>query len=122
MTLKYKNYTIVEKRDFGSGPGYWITGFHVKHGYVVTDGGIINVMPGATWFLTVEDAKAAIDILLVSGESQKFWDLWELRKRHIQQFNPVMFVDNIPCMHRTRTTDSSGTRCNDCKASIEGAL
>ena len=77
-------YQIKPKRDFGKGPGHWLpnagphgTGRYgfVKHGYVVTDGSC-NVMPGATWFRTVEDANRAIFILEASnGNSDKFWEL-----------------------------------------------
>ena len=39
------------------------------------DGGV-NIMPGATWFRTREDAMQAIDIYrVVDGDSQKFWHL-----------------------------------------------
>ena len=51
--MKYK---IVIKRDFGP-YGYWNhkNRRNEKTGFVVTDG-VCNIMPGATWFRTVEDA------------------------------------------------------------------
>lgn len=75
-------YRIVPKRDFGSGPGFWMAnagtsgtgnyGF-VKHGFVVTDG-LCNVMPGATWFRNVEDAMRALFIYCgCHGNAQEFW-------------------------------------------------
>lgn len=77
-------YRIVPKRDFGSGPGFWLPGAgdhgtakygFVKRGFVVTDG-IRNVMPGATWFRTVADAFAAIaDLEAAKGDADTFWRL-----------------------------------------------
>jgi hypothetical protein len=44
-------YHIKPKRDFGLYGWYDSeTRTNIRHGYVVTDGGIINVMPGACWF------------------------------------------------------------------------
>lgn len=83
--VNYRGFTIKEKGDFGS-HGHFIRGHHVKHGYVVTDGGIINVMPAATWFLTVDDAMKAIDDLITAhnirreGRSEHpFWALHRFR-------------------------------------------
>lgn len=82
--VTYRGYAIVEKRDFGH--GFLISAFRVKHGYVVTDGGMINVMPGATWFLTVAAAMRAIDDLIVAdslGErdgEHPFWALSRFRQ------------------------------------------
>lgn len=81
----YRGYAIEPKRDFGQ-HGHMIYAHEVKHGYVVTDGGIVNVMPGATWFLSVEDAMRAIDDLITSeslgagptGE-HPFWALHRFR-------------------------------------------
>jgi hypothetical protein len=61
-------YRIKIKRDFGSGPGYWLpnagdvgTGNYgfVRNGFVVVKGGA-NCIPGAMWFRTIEDAMRAI--------------------------------------------------------------
>ena len=71
MATKYK---IVIKRDFGP-YGYWNskTRRNERKGFVVTDG-ICNVMPGATWFRTVEEAMRAIQILVeVDGDADAFW-------------------------------------------------
>ena len=82
---KMSKYHIKPKRDFGNGPGFWCVnagdtgtgkyGF-VKSGFVVTDGGIINVMPGATWFRTIREALEAISCLEASnGNSATFWNM-----------------------------------------------
>ena len=74
VELRKRKYRIVPKRDFGSGPGYFIKGKFVKSGFVVTDGGICNVMPGATWFLTVADAMRALRIWIEVGfNADLFW-------------------------------------------------
>lgn len=73
--LKYNAYIIEPKRDFGNMP-YWIDGFPVTQGYVVVKDGC-NVMPGATWFQTVRDAKRACDILDRVGDTPRFWDEWK---------------------------------------------
>ena len=49
-----------------------------KDAFVVGDRreGGVNIMPGATWFHTREEALQAIDIYrVVDGDSQKFWHL-----------------------------------------------
>lgn len=99
--MKFKGYTITEKKDFGAGGGHYIDGFFVKHGYVVTDGGIVNVMPGATWFLTVRDAKEAIKDLIAAGDSaEQFWKLQGMRKMHRENFDrlaePFECTDDNP--------------------------
>lgn len=39
--------------------------------------GGVNIMPGATWFRTREEALQAIDVYkTVDGDAQKFWHLW----------------------------------------------
>lgn len=66
-------YRIVPKRDFGSGPGFWIKGKFVKSGFVVTDG-ICNIMPGATWFQTVEEAMQGLKHLIEADfKAERFW-------------------------------------------------
>lgn len=81
--VTYRGYTIVEKRDFGA-HGHLIHGFSVKHGYIVTDGGITNMMPGATWFQTVDDCMEAVDDLIACVRLERngehpFWTLNRLR-------------------------------------------
>ena len=73
-----KPYRIVAKRDFGSGPGFWIKGRFVKRGFVVTDG-FCNVMPGATWFQEIADAMDALEVWLTYGDSG-FWEKWRERR------------------------------------------
>lgn len=85
--VTYRGFTIVEKHDFGD-HGFHIQGFEVKHGYVVTDGGLCNVMPGCAWFLTVRDALPAIDDLINCqdlprgpGNIHPFWALHRFRQK-----------------------------------------
>lgn len=77
-------YRIVPKRDFGSGKGFWLPGVpggvgslsygFVKSGFVVTDG-FCNIMPGATWFRTVEEAMEGLATLIeVNFDAKAFWD------------------------------------------------
>lgn len=94
--IEYRGYHIVEKRDFGS-TGYFTNGVHVRHGYVVTDGSIINEMPGAAWFLTVEAAMRAIDDFIVSQDMRlkrgehPFWRLARFR-RETEEHAPELAV------------------------------
>lgn len=69
----YGGFLIKSKRDLPR-EGYLIKGKMVKVGYVVVDfkNPIINVMPGATWFVSVDQAKTAIDVLLEYGPD-RFW-------------------------------------------------
>jgi hypothetical protein len=73
----YRGYFIKPKQDFGARP-HVLSAFPVEHGYIVTDGGIINVMPGATWFQSVGEAMRAIDDLIRSEGDERisehpFW-------------------------------------------------
>jgi len=74
----YKNYIIKPKRDFGQN-GYLIDGKMVKKGWIVTNHRNINVMPGATWFQTIEQSELAIDVLIEYGEDN-FWTGWNKEK------------------------------------------
>jgi len=68
-----KKYRIVPKRDFGLGKGFLINGQWIKHGFIVTDG-VCNIMPGATWFRTIEDAMEALFIYCgCHGDTKQFW-------------------------------------------------
>jgi hypothetical protein len=70
--LNYRGFAVEPKRDFGS-VGFYIGGRFIKEGFVVVKGGS-NVMPGATWFRTIESAKHAIDVFIdVDGDAHKFW-------------------------------------------------
>ncbi len=70
----HKGYNIKPKLDFGFQP-HLIDGKLAMTGFVVTDAkDLCNVMPGATWFQTVERAKEAIDILLECGGNPNIWD------------------------------------------------
>lgn len=75
--MSYAGFEIWPKRDFGPS-GYWIDGKTVTSGFVVCPEGqrIVNAMPGATWFQTVEDAEQGIDVFLAAGQdAQRFWHL-----------------------------------------------
>ncbi len=63
-TVDYRGCTIRVKGDFGDNP-FLIDGMPCAWGYVVTRGHC-NVMPGATWFQTVKDAKRGIDALVMA--------------------------------------------------------
>ena len=72
MSEKYRGHEIKPKLDFGE-YGYWIDGKYVKKGWVVVKD-YCNIMPGATWFQTVPEAKEAIDLLIaVKGNAKEFW-------------------------------------------------
>ncbi|QIG70736.1 hypothetical protein EVB91_185 [Rhizobium phage RHph_I1_18] len=76
----YERYRIKPKRDF-SGKGYLLNGQWIRRGFVVTNGGMINVMPGATWFLTIADAMDALRILIeVNHNPELFWQRIRERK------------------------------------------
>ena len=73
ITIDYKGYKIVPKRDFGNNDP------DNAKGYVITDGRC-NIMPGATWSSDVLGAKTMIDIFIeAKNDSDKFWEL--LRER-----------------------------------------
>jgi hypothetical protein len=76
ITVEYRGYKIVPKRDFGNQP-YLVNGCVYKKGYVITDL-VCNIMPGATWSHSVIEAKAMIDTLHESIETGK--DFWELHR------------------------------------------
>ena len=70
--FSHRGFTVEPKRDFGPS-GFYLGGKFVKNGFVVTKDGC-NAMPGATWFLSIEDAKHAIDTFIdVDGNVGKFW-------------------------------------------------
>lgn len=74
-------YHIKPKRDFGRYGFHLINGEKVSKGFVVTDGGIVNVMPGATWFRSIPDALRAIQVLEdVKGDGKLFWEVLAARK------------------------------------------
>lgn len=74
--IRYRTLFICPKLDFGGQP-HLIKGRSVMSGYVVTDG-VCNVMPGACWFETIEQAKHGIDVLIaVRGDSDMFWEIMQ---------------------------------------------
>lgn len=76
-------YKIKVKRDFPCSygkKGFLINGKWVDTGFVVTDG-ICNIMPGATWFLSIKEAMSALHIYCgVQGNSQEFWKEYTIKK------------------------------------------
>lgn len=80
--ISYKDYIIKPKRDFGQ-YGFLINGKRVRKGFVVTDKHNINVMPGATWFQTIREAKKGIDVLIKYGE-KNFWKGLRVEKKKIE--------------------------------------
>ena len=76
----YKGFQIVPKRDFG-GRGFWSPEHRcsVNAGWVITDG-FCNVMPGAVWAYTIQQAKKmADDLLLANHDASEFWALRRAR-------------------------------------------
>lgn len=64
--LPYKGFEIVAKRDFGASM-YYDQGFYRRDGFIVSKG-ILNMIPGAGWFDSLEGAKEAADVLSIVGE------------------------------------------------------
>lgn len=79
ISIDYRGYTIVPKRDFGN-IAYQSNGCVYRKGYVVIGGEyrICNVMPGGIWFNSIVEAKDGIDTLIESKESGK--DFWAIQK------------------------------------------
>jgi hypothetical protein len=72
----YRGHAIVPKRDFGT-YGFFIKGRYVKKGFVVVKDGC-NVMPGACWFRTIEEAQHAIRVLIkTKGNAEHFWEIMQ---------------------------------------------
>ncbi len=64
----------IDRESFLIYSGYTIKA-HPDGRVLVTKGGV-NVMPGATWFRSMVDARAGVDILeAVEGDGQRFWHL-----------------------------------------------
>lgn len=73
-------YKVEVKRDFG-GQVWLVNGKYVNTGFVVTDG-ICNIMPGAAWFSTIEQALFALKILVeVNFDAPKFWEVYRARRK-----------------------------------------
>ena len=62
-------YKIKIKRDFGR-YGYYDskTRKNIRTGFVVTDG-ICNIIPGACWFKTVEEAMLGVEVHMKTGDT-----------------------------------------------------
>ncbi len=69
----YRGYTIQPKLDFDTS-AHLINGRYIGLGFVVTNGGIVNVMPGGAWFESEREAQIAIDVLIETrGDAGAFW-------------------------------------------------
>lgn len=79
--LLYRDFEIERTEDFVSGPGFYIDSSYVKSAYQVFNN-CDEVFYGL-YFLTVEEAKEAIDIHIDSaeGNSYLFWSEYYKRKR-----------------------------------------
>lgn len=79
---KYRGFTIQPKRDFGDN-GFWSSEHRCKvnAGWVITDGGIVNVVPGAMWAWTIEQTKEIIDDLIAVGGEGNATEFWNRRRR-----------------------------------------
>ena len=77
--VPYFGYTIQPKRDFGKLP-FLINGRMVSSGWVVTDG-ICNVLPGATWAETIDQAKQLVRMYIQADyNADLFWQLVKAKK------------------------------------------
>ena len=76
ICINYKGYEIRPKLDMGRTP-WLVNGRKVDSGFVVVRN-LIQVMPGAIWFETVESAHKAIDALIaVNGNVDAFWKAYK---------------------------------------------
>jgi len=87
---RYRGYEIRAKRDYTDFLQY-DRGFYLRDGFVVTKG-IVNVMPGAVWFQTVDAARNAIDILEAVGP-ERFWDTHERIKQATEQTRMAVLTE-----------------------------
>ena len=75
ISIEYKGFTILPKLDMGSSP-WLVNSNEYRRGYIVTRNKV-QVMPGAAWFTSIIEARAAIDILIEAREDgPTFWRLW----------------------------------------------
>lgn len=75
-----RKYQIKVKRDFG--PRGWYdskTRSNRRDGFVVTDG-ICNIIPGACWFSTIEDAMIGIKAHMAVGDTMAWHDEYKRLK------------------------------------------
>lgn len=79
VRVEYKGFIIQPKLDMGATP--WRIGPNdIRKGYVITKDGA-NVMPGATWALSVSKGKDMIDAFLSSGgDAQNFYQILQERE------------------------------------------
>lgn len=77
-------YHIKVKRDFGR-YGYYDskTRRNIRTGYVVTDGHC-NIIPGACWFKTIEDAFIGIEAHRITGDAVAFYEVYRRLKAKVE--------------------------------------
>lgn len=95
--LSYKGFEIVAKRDFGASM-YYDQGFYQRDGFIVSKG-MTNMIPGAGWFSSLEQAKEAADILAVVGEAgfnEAFAKLRAAKKELHASFLAELQLENDP--------------------------
>lgn len=77
VILRYRGYDIVPKMDMGRLP--WRVGPNtIRAGYLVCKNGR-NSIQGEYWFLSVVEARAAINLLIYlrgRGRAEEFLDAW----------------------------------------------
>jgi hypothetical protein len=91
--VRYSQYIIKPKLDFPP-HGFLVNGEKITSGWLVTDNlGHTNVMPGATWFSSIEEARIGCDALDLAKDICRhseqdvpatFWRLIALSGRPIQ--------------------------------------
>ena len=65
VVTRYRDFTVASVEFHQP---YFIDGLFIRSGYnVCSSDGMINVMPGACWFMTIADATRGIDCLLEAG-------------------------------------------------------
>ena len=83
-SYSYKGHTVQPKLDF-TRDGYWVHGKIITHGWVVCKDGY-NVMPGATWFESIREAKEALNVLLrVECDAKRFWEAMQPKRYKLGQ-------------------------------------
>lgn len=83
-------YQIVPKQDFGH-YGYYDAKRRclIREGFIVTDG-FCNVMPGATWFRTKEEAEIGIEALRLAGDNADFYAVYKALKKQRDEIQNMM--------------------------------
>lgn len=82
-SVGYSGLTIKPKRDFGNS---------LEHGWVVVRGGC-NVLPGATWGRSMDEALMLANVFLavegLPNEADRFWNLLRAFQYHAKKKGTV---------------------------------